>query len=215
MKNLVLVNGNLSDFEVIQAAVESAEKYADNVEVISSHLARFTYALKSLMKVRHECAEDVILIVTLTSSMAEFTVLCRDENYELYVHEHVLDKPDRCMELFPQIYKDFSPEATIFVHEDGMVDLAREVDETYRPRNQFFKNFERWDYILHDGGLHRARNEDDGHDTRYKIANFSNGIDTEPRGKQRHRAVLLNSFTRVPCKIFGFDGEKQPVKVCL
>uniref|UniRef100_A0A914PZC6 Uncharacterized protein n=1 Tax=Panagrolaimus davidi TaxID=227884 RepID=A0A914PZC6_9BILA len=212
MKNLVIVNSSLSYFEMIQACVEVAEKYADNVMVIPPLLAVLTYAFEELSKFRNPPPKEVILVITITSKFVDFVILRRDQNFQLYVAEfqHFEDL-NQCKAMFLKIYNHFYPHSTIFVVHDSVLNLADEIKYQFKPENCFIKTFKKWDFVLLLGALFRAMDDDDGFDTRYHIANFSSGFETRIRNNKRQ--ILLPERSPLPCNIHGFNGIGQIINV--
>uniref|UniRef100_A0AC34GCK1 Piwi domain-containing protein n=1 Tax=Panagrolaimus sp. ES5 TaxID=591445 RepID=A0AC34GCK1_9BILA len=175
MKNLVIVDSTLSNFEMIQACVEVAEKYAKNVMVIPSLLARLTYAMEH-MKVPP--MNEVILIVTITSVFVEFVILLRDRAGKLYISECKNYESNQCLKMFGKYLKQNNPTSTIFVFHKNFSDIVEKVVQRFKPQNCQKRSYEKWDYVLLFGAMVRAMDDEDGFDTRYHIANFSHGFET-------------------------------------
>uniref|UniRef100_A0AC35F0X5 Uncharacterized protein n=1 Tax=Panagrolaimus sp. PS1159 TaxID=55785 RepID=A0AC35F0X5_9BILA len=211
MKNLIIVNSSLNYFETIQACVEIAEKYADNVMVIPPLLALLTYAFEDLSKFQNPPPKEIILVITITSKFVDFVILRRDQNFQLYVAEfqHIEDL-NQCKAMFSKIYNRFDPHSTIFVVHESMLNLANEIKYQFKPENCFFKRFKKWDFVLMLGALFRAM-DDDGFDTRYHIANFSSGFETTTRNNKRQ--ILLPERSPLPCNIHGFNGIGQIINI--
>uniref|UniRef100_A0AC35EVR0 Uncharacterized protein n=1 Tax=Panagrolaimus sp. PS1159 TaxID=55785 RepID=A0AC35EVR0_9BILA len=216
MSNLVIVNSALSEFDMIQAGVEVAEKYADNVMVIPPLLARMTYAIEPLANFRNPPAKEVILVVTITKPFVDFVILRRDANFELYIESCENYQPNQCREMFAQYYEDYYPDSTIFVVQKSLIYVADQLKHDFQPLNCFVKPFEKWDYVLLFGGMLRAVNYDVGFDQRYQIANFSSGYETTIENHHnitRKRHVLLPERTPLPCYIRGYNGPPQRIKI--
>jgi hypothetical protein len=217
MKNLVIVNSSLSYFEMVQACVEVAEKYADNVMVVPPLLALLTYAFEDLSKYRNPPANEVLLVVTITSKFADFVTLRRDQNFKLYVAEFDhFDDFNRCKEMFPEIYNYCYPHSTILLVHDTLYNIAEEIRSEFNPENCFIKRFKKWDFLLLLGALFRAMDDDDGFDTRYHIANFSSGFETviqNRRTQTQDRHILLPDRSALPCTIHGYNGIGQIINV--
>uniref|UniRef100_A0A914YZC3 Uncharacterized protein n=1 Tax=Panagrolaimus superbus TaxID=310955 RepID=A0A914YZC3_9BILA len=216
MKNLVIVNSALSDFDMIQTCVKVAEKYAENIIVIPPLLALLTYALNDLAEFRNPPNDEVILVVILTRKFVDFVVLRRDKNFQLYVAVLEQFNQRQCEEMFLQFYEDYRPHATVFLVQDILCAEVDEIRHRFNPDNCFMRNFKKWDYVLLFGGLLRAMDEEDGFDTRYHIENFSNGYETTVQNRRtriQERHVLLPERTPLPCNIYGFDGIPQSIKM--
>uniref|UniRef100_A0AC34FQ25 Uncharacterized protein n=1 Tax=Panagrolaimus sp. ES5 TaxID=591445 RepID=A0AC34FQ25_9BILA len=216
MKNLVIVNSALSDFEMIQACVKVAEKYADNIMVIPPLLALLTYAVEDLAEFHNPPKNEVILVVTVTCKFVDIAILRRDKNFQLYVSNIEHFKQDQCEEMFLQFYEDFRPNATVFLVQDMLFPQVDEIRHRYNPIHCFIKKFKKWDYVLLFGGLLRSMDDEDGFDTRYHIENFSNGYEASiqnPRTRNLERHILLPEQTPLPCNIYGFDGIPQSIKI--
>uniref|UniRef100_A0AC34G3L9 Uncharacterized protein n=1 Tax=Panagrolaimus sp. ES5 TaxID=591445 RepID=A0AC34G3L9_9BILA len=212
MKNLVIINSSFSDFECIQAAADIGEKYADNVVVITSLMSRLTYALSDLAQFWNPPENEVILIITLTSVFAEFVILRRDESFQLYVAECFDRKSEECIRIFPEIYNDFFPHATVFLVQDDYDTVANDLKTQYQPENCFIKPFRRWDFPILWGGIFYG-GEGKEFDPRYLIKNFANGIETNIGfGRSQKRQILLPDRTPVPCDIYGFDGTPDSIQ---
>jgi hypothetical protein len=140
LKNLVIINSNLSDFEMIESCVEVADKYAENIMVIPPLLTRLTYAMEDLAQYHNPPKNEVILIVTITEAFVDFVILQRNQNFELNIVFHVLFKQlNECMRVFPQIYEDYLPHATCILFEHNCYSLANELQHRYQPENCFLK----------------------------------------------------------------------------
>jgi hypothetical protein len=217
IRNLVIVNSNLSTFEILQAAVKVAEKYADKIMVIPPLLARLSFGLEKLANPIMERipSDEVILVVTIVEEFSDFVIVRRDENFELYVDSHDIYKREECDEMFGKFYDDFYPHSTVFlVHQDFHA-LAKTVRNKYRPERSFLKVFKRWDFMLFFGGLYRAVDNGEEYDLRYHIPNFSSGYEALiiQRNGPNGRHLLLPERTRVPCDMQSFDGISQNLKV--
>lgn len=212
MKNLVIINSSFGDFECLQVAADVGEKYADNVVVIPPLLARLTYAIENLAHFRNPPSNEIILVVTITSMFADFVILRRDKNFELYISECIKRKPDECTRIFSDIYRDYYPHATIFLAHDDYDALAKDLIRQHNPENCFVKLFRRWDFSLLWGGLFYAMDDED-FDPRYRIPNFSSGIESTVGYQRNERRVILPERTPVPCEIYGFGGTPQPIQV--
>jgi hypothetical protein len=214
MKTLVIINSNFSDFECIQAAADMGQNYADNVIVITPLLARLTFALNDLQRYRNPPEKEVILVVTVTYMFADFVILKRDANFDLYVAEHITRKPDQCARMFPEIYNDFYPHSTIFLAQEEYSSLVDDLRSRYQPENSFVKPFRRWDFFLLWGGLYYAMNDED-YDPRYRIPNFTSGIEAPIRFQKPYleRCVILPERSPVPCEIYGYNGPPQSIQL--
>uniref|UniRef100_A0AC35G9A9 Uncharacterized protein n=1 Tax=Panagrolaimus sp. PS1159 TaxID=55785 RepID=A0AC35G9A9_9BILA len=214
MKNLVIINSNFGDFECIQAAADMGQNYADNVIVITPLLARLTFALNDLQRFRNPPEKEVILVVTVTYMFADFVILKRDANFDLYVAQHITRKPDECARIFPEIYNDFYPHSTIFLAQEEYNSLVEDLRSQYQPENSFVKPFRRWDFFLLWGGLYYAMNDED-YDARYRIPNFTSGIEAPVRFHKSNveRCVILPERSPVPCEIYGYNGPPQSIQL--
>uniref|UniRef100_A0A914YX06 Uncharacterized protein n=1 Tax=Panagrolaimus superbus TaxID=310955 RepID=A0A914YX06_9BILA len=212
MKNLVIINTSYLDFECIQAAADIGEKYADNVIVITSLMSRLTHAIRNLAEFWNPPENEIILIVTVTSIFAEFVILRRDQSFQLYIAEYFERKPEDCSKIFPDVYRDFYPHATVFLVHDDYGNLANDLKTQYQPENCFIKSFRRWDYPILWGGIFYGDTNEQDFDPRYRIKNFSDGIETTI-GRSQKRHVILPDRTPVPCDIYGFDGTPQPIQL--
>uniref|UniRef100_A0A914QG76 Uncharacterized protein n=1 Tax=Panagrolaimus davidi TaxID=227884 RepID=A0A914QG76_9BILA len=214
MKNLVIINSNFSDFECIQAAADMGQNYADNVIVITPLLARLTFALNDLQRFRNPPEKEVILVVTVTCMFADFVIIKRDANFDIYVAEHITRKPDECARMFPKIYNDFYPHSTIFLAQEEYSSLVEDLRSQYQPENSFVKPFRRWDFFLLWGGLYYAMNDED-YDPRYRIPNFTSGIEAPIRFQKPYleRCVILPERSPVPCEIYGYNGPSQSIQL--
>uniref|UniRef100_A0AC34FNG3 Uncharacterized protein n=1 Tax=Panagrolaimus sp. ES5 TaxID=591445 RepID=A0AC34FNG3_9BILA len=216
LSNLVIVNSNLSSFEMLHAAVETAEKYADNVTVIPPLLARLTFALEQLANPIMERipSDETILVVTIVEEFSDFVILRRDENFDLYIARHEIYKREECDEFFGQFYDYYYPHSTIFLVHEDFHNLAFDVRYKYRPERSFLKVFKRWDFMLFFGGLYRSVDNDKEFDQRYHMQNFTNGYEaTIRRNGPNIRHILLPEKSKVPCEMFGFDGIPQNIKI--
>uniref|UniRef100_A0A914QU73 Uncharacterized protein n=1 Tax=Panagrolaimus davidi TaxID=227884 RepID=A0A914QU73_9BILA len=206
MKNLVLVNSALSTFDFIQACVEVADKYSDKVMVIPPLLALLTFALDEIAKFRNPPDKEIILVVTITPGFVDFVILRRDSNFILYIaeFEHFEIKLNEYKERFAEFYNFSYPHSTILLVHDTVHNIAEEIRYEFNPENCFISTFKQWHYILLYGGMLRAMDEEDGFDTRYHIANFSNGYETtiqNHRTRTRERHILLHPRSSLPCNI--------------
>uniref|UniRef100_A0AC35G4P6 Uncharacterized protein n=1 Tax=Panagrolaimus sp. PS1159 TaxID=55785 RepID=A0AC35G4P6_9BILA len=218
MKTLVVINSDLTTFELIHACVEAAENYADNVIVIPSLLALLTYALEDISKFRNPPPKEVVMVITITSEFVDFVILNRkDQNSKLCVakFEHFEDL-SKSKSIFPKIYNYWYPHSTVILVQESMQKIATEIKKQFNPDNCFIKPFIKWDYILLHGGLFWAMSDEHGFDTRYHIANFSSGYETciLNRKYQTHeRHILLPQRSALPCNINGFNGIGQLINI--
>uniref|UniRef100_A0AC35FNW7 Uncharacterized protein n=1 Tax=Panagrolaimus sp. PS1159 TaxID=55785 RepID=A0AC35FNW7_9BILA len=213
IKNLVIVNGNLSDFEMIQACVKVAEKYSDNILVIPPLLARMTYALKDIAKLHDPPLNERILVVTINNSFNDFVILQRNQNFELeIIHRSFCKSENEIMKEFPQIYQEFFPDATVILFQKEYSEFVEKIQNVFNPKNLFSRFYKRWDYLLMSGGLMRAPNSDDREfDKRYWIPNFSMGIETIIYSG---RKIILPEGTKIPCKFYGINNRTpQSIKL--
>lgn len=215
MTKLMIINSNLSSFELLQAAAEVGEKYSDNVIIIPPLLSRITYALEPIAALRNPLNFELIMVVTLTTPFIDFVILRRHPNFELNIIEHKMYKrPVDIMKLFPQFYDEFRPHATVILIHDlvELNTLADRIQYTYNPSSCYIRSFKRWDFMLMDGSI--CRGDEDGFDKRYHIPNFTQGIQSSIREKRRCiTKIIIKEGTSVPCQIYGFSGEVQPIKV--
>uniref|UniRef100_A0A914PBV6 Uncharacterized protein n=1 Tax=Panagrolaimus davidi TaxID=227884 RepID=A0A914PBV6_9BILA len=207
MKNLVLVNSALSTFDFIQACVKVADKYSDNVMVIPPLLALLTFALEEIAKFRNPPDKEIVLVVTITPGFVDFVILRRDSNFILYIaeFEHFEVKLNEYKKQFAEFYNFSYPHSTILLVHDTVHNIAEEIRYEFNPENCFISTFKQWHYILLYGGMLRAMDEEDGFDTRYHIANFSNGYETtiqNHRTRTRERHILLHPRSSLPCNIY-------------
>uniref|UniRef100_A0A914PE73 Uncharacterized protein n=1 Tax=Panagrolaimus davidi TaxID=227884 RepID=A0A914PE73_9BILA len=154
MKNLVLVNSALSTFDYIQACVEVADKYSDNVIVIPPLLALSTFALEEVANFRNPPEKEVLLITTLAPEFFDFVILRRDRNFVLYVAEFEhFDVLDQFKEKFAKFYDYCLPHSTIFLAHETVYDFAKGFRNEFKPENCFVKQFKQWHYVLLYGGI--------------------------------------------------------------
>uniref|UniRef100_A0AC34FC93 Uncharacterized protein n=1 Tax=Panagrolaimus sp. ES5 TaxID=591445 RepID=A0AC34FC93_9BILA len=216
IKNLVIVNSSLSNFEMIHACVEVADKYAENVMVIPPLLGLLTYALESLSKFRNPPLEEVIMVVSHTPEFVDFIILQRDRNDKLNITKYAHFNDQRqCEEIFPKFYDKYFPHSTIFIVHDSLRSVAENIRHQSQPENCFIKSFAKWDYVLLSGGTYRAMDEE-GFDPSYHITNFSSGYETiiyNRRTGRDERYVLLPERSPLPCNIYGFNGIPQQIKL--
>uniref|UniRef100_A0AC35FWS9 Uncharacterized protein n=1 Tax=Panagrolaimus sp. PS1159 TaxID=55785 RepID=A0AC35FWS9_9BILA len=205
MKNLVLVNSALSTFDYIQACVEVADKYADNVIVIPPLLALATFALEEVANFRNPPGTEVLLIATLAPEFFDFVILRRDRNSVLYVAEFEhFEVLDQFKEKFAEIYDYCLPHSTIFLAHETVYNFAKGFQNEFKPENCFVKPFKQWHYVLLYGGMLRATDDEHGFDSRYHIANFTHGYETliqNYRTKAQERHILLPPRSSLPCNI--------------
>jgi hypothetical protein len=213
LEKLVIVNITLSMFAMLQACIQVAEQYAENVMIIPPLLAVLTYALEDLAKYRNPPADEVIFIVYISPVNVDFVILRRDQNFELYVADYDNCELHQCEEMFPRFFTYYQPHATIFVVHNTLFAIVDDLKYRYQPENCTVKPFKRQDYVHLFGALYRSM-EDEDFDERYQIPNFSSGYETQIR---RHnnliRHIVLPQWTRVPCEMYGFDGDRQCIKV--
>uniref|UniRef100_A0AC35GSS1 Uncharacterized protein n=1 Tax=Panagrolaimus sp. PS1159 TaxID=55785 RepID=A0AC35GSS1_9BILA len=209
IKYLVIVNGNISNFEMIQACVKVAEKYSDNIIVIPSLLARMTHALRDIAKLHHPPPDELILVVTINNSFIDYVILKRDHDFQLnIVRRSFCNSRNECMKELKKIYDQFVVDATVvLVHDKCSEDVDR-IRNDFKPANLFVRFYKRWDYLLMSGALLRAPDVNEREfDERYQIPNFSMGIETNINGGKN--LVILADRTRIPCKIYGVDGTPR------
>uniref|UniRef100_A0A914QAL1 Uncharacterized protein n=1 Tax=Panagrolaimus davidi TaxID=227884 RepID=A0A914QAL1_9BILA len=214
LKNMVIVNSALIPFEMIQACVKVAEKYSDNVMVIPALLARITYALDFLAKSENFPKNEVIFVVTITEAFCEFVILQRNSNFQLFIAVCENYELKKCNEMFEKFYTKHHPTATVFVFHDKFEKIAAQLQQKFKLGKCFMRPFKKYEYILLYGGMLRAIDDDDRFNSKYHIANFSHGFETTIlKTKKRH--ILLPDRSSLPCKIYGFDGESQKIKVMM
>uniref|UniRef100_A0AC35G913 Uncharacterized protein n=1 Tax=Panagrolaimus sp. PS1159 TaxID=55785 RepID=A0AC35G913_9BILA len=214
INNLVIVNGNLSDFEMIQACVEVAEEFADNIIVIPPLLARMTYAMESIAKLHDPPADETIMVVTVTHAFVDFVILQRNQDFELnIIHRKMFKQTSDCMKEFPRIYNEFYPHATAILVHDDFLQLAEDIQYKFRPDNCFIRHYKRWDHLLMFGGLAQITDDPNDFDSRYRIPNFSMGLETIIPGRKATGCnyVILPERTRIPCNIYGVEGKPLPI----
>lgn len=217
LKNLVIVNGNQSTFEIIQAVTDNAKEYSENVIVIPSLLARLTYGLELLARSlpKRIPSTETILIGTITDEICDFAILRRDNNFELFVDVYEVYKPNRCEEMFERFFHYYNPHSTILVLDEKLQELGRRLFNKYNPPMSFTKTYKRWDYMESSGGLLYAMDEKD-FDRRYRIPNFTNGFEAKVRTNLKEISyTLLPPGTKLPCTIYGLNGTPQFIKVRL
>uniref|UniRef100_A0A914PRH7 Uncharacterized protein n=1 Tax=Panagrolaimus davidi TaxID=227884 RepID=A0A914PRH7_9BILA len=216
MKNLVIVNASLSTFDLLQACVEVGEKYAENVMVIQPLLARITYALEFLSKKKALPPEnEVILVITITGVFNEFVLLRRDSALQLYIAEYETNAPNQRKKAFAKYYGNYHPTSTIFIVHEDLENAINQLRDEFQPENCYIRSFQKWDYILLFGGMLRAMGDEDGYNSKYHVANFSNGYETiiQQSKTQQRRHILLPDLSPLPCKIFGLNGVSQRIKL--
>uniref|UniRef100_A0A914YZU0 Uncharacterized protein n=1 Tax=Panagrolaimus superbus TaxID=310955 RepID=A0A914YZU0_9BILA len=213
IKNLVIVNGNLSDFEMIEACVEVAEKHTKNIMVIPPLLSRMTYAIEDISKMHNPPPNEVIMVLTVTNAFVDFVILQRDRNFELNIIQREIFKyTNACMKEFLRFYEYYNPDATVVLVHDDFLQLVDDIRDEFRPQNFFWRHFKRWDYLLMFGALARATDDDADFDRRYRIPNFTMGIETIIPGLRLGcNFVIHPERTKIPCKIYGFQGKPQPI----
>uniref|UniRef100_A0A914QBQ9 Uncharacterized protein n=1 Tax=Panagrolaimus davidi TaxID=227884 RepID=A0A914QBQ9_9BILA len=215
LKTFIIVNSCLTTFEMIQACVEVADKYADNVMVIPPLLALATFALEDVAKFRNPPPKEVIMIVTITSTFFDFVILRRDLNSIMYVAEFEhFEKLKQFKAKFIHFYNHFYPHSTTLLVHDNVYNVAQELKREFNPENCFIKTFTRYDFVLLFGGMLRAMDDRDGFDTRYHIANFSSGYETVTQYRQTFKShILLKERSPLPCNIYGFNGAPGMINI--
>uniref|UniRef100_A0AC35FUM4 Uncharacterized protein n=1 Tax=Panagrolaimus sp. PS1159 TaxID=55785 RepID=A0AC35FUM4_9BILA len=210
MKNLVIVNSTLSTFEMIQACVEVADKYSENVMVIPPLLARITYGLEFLSRVKNFPKNEVIIFVTITEAFCEFVILQRNSDLQLFISECEIYELKQCNEMFEKWFNKFHPTSSVFVFHDKFEKIPIQLEKKFNLRKCFMRPYKMYEYVLLMGAMLRAMGDEDGFNSKYHIANFSNGFETTIM-KKRH--VLLADRSSIPSKIYGINGSNQQIKI--
>uniref|UniRef100_A0AC35FBP1 Uncharacterized protein n=1 Tax=Panagrolaimus sp. PS1159 TaxID=55785 RepID=A0AC35FBP1_9BILA len=215
LKTLIIVNSCLTIFDMIQACVEVADKYCDNVMVIPPLLALATFALEDVAKFRNPSPKEVIMIVTITSTFFDFVIFRRDFNAVMYVAEFEhFEKLKQFKEKFIYFYNHFYPHSTTLLVHDSIYNVAQDLKREFNPENCFIKTFTRYDFVLLFGGMLRAMDDQDGFDTSYHIANFSSGYETVTQYRQTFKSyILLKERSPLPCNIYGFNGAPGMINI--
>uniref|UniRef100_A0A914RB56 Uncharacterized protein n=1 Tax=Panagrolaimus davidi TaxID=227884 RepID=A0A914RB56_9BILA len=210
MINLAIVNSSLSTFEMIQECVKIADKYSDNVMVIPPLLARITYGLEFLSRVQNIPKNEVIIVVTITEAFCEFVILQRNSCLQLFISECEIYELKQCNEMFEKWYNNFHPTSSVFIFHDKFEKIPIQLEKNFNLRKCFMRPFKMYEYVLLMGGMLRAMGDEDGFNSKYHIANFSNGFETTI-SKKRH--VLLADRSSIPAKIYGINGPNQQIKI--
>uniref|UniRef100_A0AC35FVQ6 Uncharacterized protein n=1 Tax=Panagrolaimus sp. PS1159 TaxID=55785 RepID=A0AC35FVQ6_9BILA len=190
LKNMVIVNSALIPFEMIQACVKIAEKYSNNVMVIPALLARITYALEFLAKSENFPKNEVIFVVTITEAFCEFVILQRNSSFQLFIAVCETYELKKCDEMFEKFYTKYHPTASVFVFHNKFEKIATQLQQKFKLDIYFMRPFKKYEYILLYGAMLRAIDDGDRFNSKYHIANFSNGFETTIlKTKKRH--ILL------------------------